>query len=165
MMREWRRGAPFAPGSKMWEVLLVLAVAPQLALIAWNDFNGWRISNKANLAFAATYFVFAAALSAPWTIAAHVAFAAIMLLIMLFPFARGWLGGGDVKFLTVAFLWTGLDCALLYSIALLPPMLAYLALARLGYARSKRDGGLHRVPFGPIGAVALAFTLVVCRPF
>ncbi|MFN3889792.1 MAG: prepilin peptidase [Beijerinckiaceae bacterium] len=149
----------------MLHALLVIAVAPQLAMIAWNDFNGWRISNRANLAFAATYFIFAALLSAPWTIAVHAAFAALMFAIMLFPFTRGWLGGGDVKFLTASFLWTGPDCALVYSLALLPPMLAYLVLARSGVARAKREEGQHRVPFGPIGAVALAFTLVVCEPF
>lgn len=149
----------------MWEALLVLALAPQLALIGWRDFTGWRISNYANLLLAATYFAFAAALSAPWTIGAHALFATIMGAAMLFPFARGWLGGGDVKFLTVAFLWTGLDCSTVFLIALLPLMLAYLALARFGAAPAKHEGGLRHVPFGPIGASALAFTLVVCRAF
>ena len=149
----------------MWELLLVAAVAPQLAYIGWADFNGWRISNKSNALLAATYFVFAAALGTPWSVGLHVAFAVFLFLVLLFPFARGWVGGGDVKFLTASFLWVGPDCALVYSIALLPPMLLYLAFVRLGVARAKKEGGQHRVPFGPIGAVALAFTLVVCRPF
>ena len=149
----------------MRDALLVIVLAPQLALIAWNDFQGWRITNKANLALGLTYLAFAAVFSTPWTIAAHAAFAAFMFAIMLLPFAKGWLGGGDVKFLTAAFLWTGLECAQLFSLALLPPMIVYLALARMGVARAKEEGGLHRVPFGPIGAFALAMTLVLCRPF
>jgi prepilin peptidase CpaA len=149
----------------MWDALLVLALAPQLALIAWGDLKGWRISNKANLLLGATYFAFAAILAAPWTIAAHAAFAAAMFLIMLFAFSRGWMGGGDVKFLTASFLWVGPDCGLVYSLALLPPMLVYVVLARLGAAPSKREGGRQHVPFGPIGAAGLAITLVACRPF
>lgn len=149
----------------MWNLLLIVALAPQLALIAWNDLHGWRISNKANALLAATYFVFAAALSTPLTIGLHVAFAAFIFLMLLLPFARGWLGGGDVKFIVASYLWVGPECALLYSIALLPPMLVYFALARMGLAPAIKEGGLHRVPFGPIGALALAFTLAVCRPF
>jgi Flp pilus assembly protein protease CpaA len=149
----------------MWELLLAAALAPQLAYIAWADFNGWRISNKSNALLAATYFAFALALGTPWSVGLHAAFALFMFLVMLFPFTRGWLGGGDVKFLTASFLWVGPDCAFIYSIALLPPMLVYLALARMGIARSKEQAGRHHVPFGPIGAVALAFTLAVCWPF
>lgn len=149
----------------MWELLLVAAVAPQLAYIAWADFNGWRISNKANALLAATYLAFAVALATPWSAGLHIAFALMMFLVMLFPFSRGWLGGGDVKFLAASFLWVGPDCALVYSLSLLPPMLIYLLFVRLGYARAKKEGEQHRVPFGPIGAVALGFTLIVCWPF
>ena len=149
----------------MWDVLLAVAVAPQLALIGWNDLKGWRISNKSNALLAATYFAFATVLSAPETILAHVLFAAALFAAMLFPFSRGWLGGGDVKFLAAAFLWVGPFCAAVFSVALLPAMLFYLLLARLGLAQSKKEDGLHRVPFGPIGAVALGVTLILCRPF
>ena len=152
-------------GLNMLEALLVLALAPQLALIAWGDLKGWRISNKANLLLGATYFVFAAAYGEVGTVAAHAGFAAAMFLIMLFAYRCGWLGGGDVKFLTASFLWVGPFCGLVYSLALLPPMLVYLLLTWLGVAPAKREGGRHHIPFGPVGAAALAYTLFVCRPF
>ncbi len=146
-------------------VMLAVVLAPQLVLIAIGDFKGWRISNKANAALAATYLVFAAFLSTPGAIVVHAAFAAVMFALMLYPFARGWLGGGDVKFLAAAFLWTGPECASVFGIAMLPPMIVYLILARMGAARARKEGRLHRVPFGPVGVFALAVTLVLCQVF
>ena len=41
-----------------------------------------------------------------------------MFVIMLVFYKIGWLGGGDVKILTVAFLWTGLSGALPFAVLL-----------------------------------------------
>jgi len=41
-----------------------------------------------------------------------------MFAILLWLYNRGVIGGGDVKFMTVACLWIGLHCALLFSIIL-----------------------------------------------
>lgn len=149
----------------MLEALLIGVLGPQLVLIAIGDLRGWKIRNAANLALAATYVGFALFVSDVWTLAAHAAFALVMFALMLFPFSRGWLGGGDVKFLAAAFLWTGLECASTFSLALLPPMLVYLALIRLQLVPVKREGRLNRVPFGPTGALALGVTLAVCNVF
>ena len=35
-----------------------------------------------------------------------------MFFVMMFFYAQNWLGGGDVKILTVAFLWVGIRYAL-----------------------------------------------------
>jgi prepilin peptidase CpaA len=45
-------------------------------------------------------------------------FAALMFVVMLAFYSIGWLGGGDVKILTVAFLWTGSSGALPFAILL-----------------------------------------------
>lgn len=156
-------GAPGAgPGvvRAMVSVLLFTALATQLALIAWGDLKGWRIRNAANLGLACTWVFYAALFSSAPAALVHGAFALAMFAAMLVPFRRGWLGGGDVKFLAAAFLWVGPAGALSFCLALLPATLGYLALARARIVPCERVGGLHRVPFGPLGGVALAAALM-----
>src|SRR5258708_37040637 len=57
--------------------------------------------------------------AAQWTnIPEHAGFALAIFLFLLLFYARGWLGGGDVKLLTRAFLWTGVSDALGFSLLL-----------------------------------------------
>jgi Flp pilus assembly protein protease CpaA len=41
---------------------------------------------------------------------------AIVFVFLAYFFSRGLMPGGDVKMLTVALLWTGVDCALVFAI-------------------------------------------------
>ena len=68
------------------------------------------------------------------------------------------MGGGDVKILTVAFLWTGLESALLLSILILIFVCAHTIIARFGWTGDRVDGHL-RIPLAPSVAAALVCVL------
>jgi len=69
----------------------------------------------------------------------------------------GHVGGGDVKLLTVAFLWTGIDYALVFSIVLLVLAMLVAGAAKLGWlkAAERESDGRLRIAFAPSIAGAL----------
>jgi Flp pilus assembly protein protease CpaA len=142
------------------QAMIIFAALLQLALIALHDLKNLRITNRANLSLALTYVVYASIFQSWSDIIAHSVTAGVMLLLLLWPFARNMLGGGDVKFLVIAAFWIGPNGLSLFSIALLMSLLLYLFCARIGWLRMHQDGKLHRVPFGPSGALAMAIVLI-----
>lgn len=91
-----------------------------------------------------------------------VLFALIMFLALLAVYALGWMGGGDVKLLAVAFLWVGLSGAATFSILLAIFSGAHGIAAKLGWIGSKlTDTGRRRIPFGPSIACAVIGTFFV----
>jgi len=101
-------------------------------------------------------------LSGGWTqFPLNLAFAVFMFLVLLFFYARNWLGGGDVKILTVAFLWVGTHYALMFAIFLAVFSCVYVLGARLGWLRVQKISGRSRIPFAPSVAVALIVTFSV----
>ena len=122
-------------------------VAVQLALIgiflglvsvgAVTDVRSRRIPNSVSLAVVAAYGVFALIGGADWR---GGLLAGVLVFVVGFAlFARGLVGGGDVKLLAAASLWAGTDLVL--------PMIAVIALA--GGALSVfiwvRAGGVDRL--------------------
>lgn len=89
-------------------------------------------------------------LSGRW-VALHwnLGFAALMCGLMLIAYVHGLMGGGDVKLLAVAFLWTGIHCAALFLLALTMLALLHALAARLGWVAVQRDNGRMRIPFAP----------------
>jgi Flp pilus assembly protein protease CpaA len=66
------------------------------------------------------------------------------------------MGGGDVKILTVALLWTGIDCALVFAILLFIFASLHALAARSGWAGSVVAGDeRRRIAFAPSVAAAL----------
>jgi hypothetical protein len=57
------------------------------------------------------------------------------------------MGGGNVKMLTVAFLWVGLQSALTFVLSLLVFILVHIAVVRLGWAKVQEVHGSKRIPF------------------
>lgn len=144
---------------KAFETLILMIAVFQLYLIARHDLQQLRISNRANLLLVITYLPYAVLTQNMGEIAMHVMTAGLFFFALLWPFARNMLGGGDVKFLSVAGLWIGPNGLSLFMVALLASLIVYLVCARLGFLRMHQDGKLHRIPFGPSGAFALATTL------
>jgi Flp pilus assembly protein protease CpaA len=71
------------------------------------------------------------------------------------------MGGGDVKFLAVAFLWTGLSGALPFAILLALFSGIHSIAAKLGWAKSQiTESGRRRIPFAPSVAGALICTFI-----
>jgi prepilin peptidase CpaA len=98
-------------------VVLVIT-AGVLFYVALTDFKYFKIRNELILVLAGL-FILHALLSGRW-ISAHwnLCFAALMFAIMLYFYAQKAMGGGDVKILTVAFLWVGIGCAFPFAVLL-----------------------------------------------
>lgn len=137
--------------------LFLLVAAALLFYIALTDLRSFKIRNEAIVALLAL-FLFHAVASARWTqIGWNFGFALLMLAVMLVFYARNWMGGGDVKLLAVAFLWTGVACALPFALLLAVFAGIHAGLARLGWVRAPaRDGDARaRIAFAPSIAAAL----------
>jgi prepilin peptidase CpaA len=92
----------------------------------------------------------------------HIGVAALLFVLLLFAYARGMLGGGDVKILTVAFLWTGLDCALPFALCLLGFSMLHVEASRRGLVASPmRADGRPRIAYAPAVAGALIVVFVI----
>jgi prepilin peptidase CpaA len=76
------------------------------------DLRDYSISNAFVLVLAGLFILYAL-LSGRWiTLYENIAFALLMFALLMVCYSKGWLGGGDVKLLTVALLWVGVRCAL-----------------------------------------------------
>lgn len=102
----------------------LIAIAA-LVLAGTSDVERRRIPNRLSYLFGLCGVVFLFSLPSAEAVASLLLAGSILLLGTL-GFSRGWLGGGDVKLLTGAMLWSGLS--------LLPLFLSVLAVTTLGMA-------------------------------
>src|SRR6202020_571451 len=82
------------------------------------------------------------------------AFALLMLLGGTYAYSLRQIGGGDLKLLAVAFLWTGPWFAAPFVILLLIFTGAYYVAVRLGFAAAQRTAVGLRIPLAPSLAAA-----------
>jgi prepilin peptidase CpaA len=135
--------------------IVLIVTAATLFYMAWTDLKEFKIRNELVLCIAGLYVLFAV-LSGRWVgIHWNIGFAIFMLIIMLYYYSRGMMGGGDVKLLTVAFLWVGIECALVFAILLAVFIVIHLIVVRLGWAKVQELRGSKRIPFAPSIAAAL----------
>ena len=142
----------------------ILAIL-MLLYVATIDVATRLISNEICLALA--LLGIAGQFAIPMQIAQSMVVAAIFLLLLLVIYARGWMGGGDVKILTVALLWTGVDCALVFAILLFIFASLHALAARFGLTGSAVAGDeRRRVAFAPsvAGALIAVFILGCLQP-
>ena len=98
---------------------VVLVTVAALFYAAFIDLKHYKISNELILLLIGLFFLYLL-VSDRWSAAVwNVGLAAGIFLFLVFPYTRHWMGGGDVKMLTVAFLWTGVECALPFVVLLL----------------------------------------------
>ena len=58
------------------------------------------------------------------------------------------MGGGDVKILAVAFLWTGMSGALIFAVLLAVFSSVHAVAAKLGWVKSQiTEGSCRSIPF------------------
>jgi prepilin peptidase CpaA len=136
----------------------VLAVtAGVLLYIAIVDLKRYTIPNTAIVVLAALFLVYTAVTGRwhilPW----NLAIAGIIFAVLLYFYSRSWMGGGDVKMLTVAFLWIGSDCALLFAILLCLFASIHGLTAKLNWlpAQHAANDERARIAFAPSIAAAL----------
>jgi prepilin peptidase CpaA len=112
-----------------YPVLLILPVA--MVVAGAMDLLTMTISNRISLALIAGFCVAAplAGLS-PHLMLMHVAAGALVLVIGILMFARGWLGGGDAKLMAAGSLWIGMAQLLnfFYWMAMTGGVLAFIIL-------------------------------------
>ena len=133
---------------------VLVITAAVLFYAAWNDLRRHRIPNEL-VAVLAGLFVVHAILSGRWTgMHWNIAFAFLMFLVMLVFYIRKTMGGGDLKLLTVGFLWAGYACALPFAIFLLLFALIHAFLIKKRIVKAIGDDGRH-VAFAPAIAAAL----------
>jgi prepilin peptidase CpaA len=140
---------------------VLVVTAGVLFYAALTDLREFKIRNELILVLAGL-FVVHAVLSGRWVYAYwNVALSALMFFVMLFFYAQQWMGGGDVKILTVAFLWAGPGCALWFAVLMLIFTAIHVAAVKLGWLSAKTVEGRSRIPFAPAVAAALIVTFMV----
>jgi len=145
-----------------WAYFVLVITSALLLRAAWTDLREYKIRNELILALAGL-FVLYVLLTGRWAdLKWDVAFAALMFVLLLVMYSLGGLGGGDVKILAVAFLWTGLSGALPFAILLALFSGAHGIAAKLGWVGSQiTDAGRRRIPFAPSVAGALICTFML----
>jgi prepilin peptidase CpaA len=142
--------------SSLATVILVLAAAV-LFYTAWFDLKHFKVRNDVIivllLLYAAHTLVSGRWAELPWSLG----FAGIILAALVYCYSQRLVGGGDVKLLTVALLWTGLDCALPFAVLLAVFALIHTSAVKLGWAGTQHlnDDARKRIPFAPSIAAAL----------
>jgi prepilin peptidase CpaA len=140
--------------------IVLIVTAATLFYMARTDLKEFKIRNVLVLCIAGLYGLFAL-VSGRWVgIQWNIGFAIFMLVIMLYYYSRGMMGGGDVKMLAVAFLWVGVECALVFAILLAVFIVIHLIAVRLGWAEVQELRGRKRIPFAPSIAAALIVTFM-----
>jgi prepilin peptidase CpaA len=148
------------PLLSLW--ILVLTAAT-LFWVALTDLREFKVRNELIAVLAALYLVYAFCSGAWVSMEWNLAFAVLMLLGGTYAYSLRQIGGGDLKLLAVAFLWTGPRFAAPLAILLLIFTGAYYVVARLGFAAAQRTEAGLRIPLAPslagalIGALALGF--------
>ena len=84
----------------------------------------------------------------------------LVFLILLVFYSRKGMGGGDVKLLTVGYLWAGYTCMLPFSVLLLLFALIHAIVAKLGLVKTI-GVDRRRIPFAPVVAAALIGTFML----
>jgi prepilin peptidase CpaA len=151
------------PIVSLW--ILVLTVVA-LFWVALTDLQEFKVRNELVVVLACLYLIYAL-LSGTWVYMQwNFAFALLMLVGGLYAYSLQHIGGGDLKLLTVAFLWTGPWYAAPFVVLLLIFTLLYYFAARFGFAAARRTAAGLRIPLAPSLALALigVFALGFIRP-
>jgi prepilin peptidase CpaA len=136
---------------------ILAATAALLFYAALTDLKRYQIRNELIVVLAGL-FVLHALVSGRWPgMGWNVGLALLMFVVLLYFYSRGLLGGGDVKLLTVAFLWAGVDCALPFAILLSLFASAHVCAGKLGWVDLQPFGEdkRSRIAFAPSVAAAL----------
>lgn len=145
-----------------WAYFVLVITSALLFQAALTDLREYKIRNELILALAGL-FVLYAVLAVHWSdLKWDIAFAALMFVVLLAFYSVGWIGGGDVKILAVAFLWTGLSGALPFAVLLALFSSAHGLAAKFGWVKSQvTDSGRRRIAFAPSVAAALICTFML----
>jgi prepilin peptidase CpaA len=143
---------------------ILVTASAVLIYVAARDLKDYKIPNELILLLLGLFLVHTLLLGRWRSAAWGLALAAIVLLFLILFYARHWIGGGDAKLLTIAFLWTGIEYALVFALLLLVFAFLHSAAAKLGWVRSRRleGDGPPAIAFAPSVAAALICVFIWC---
>jgi len=144
---------------RIGEVLILSGLLATLVYVAMEDLSHYTIRNKVVAGLAVLFAVWCAIHADAWLFTTNALFAAAMFLVLVLLYTLRMMGGGDVKLLTVAFLWLGMTGAMTFAVALCVFSLAYGLAAKGKLVPSRFMNGRTRIPFGPSIAAAWIATL------
>lgn len=128
----------------MLDFTLLLIFPAAMAFAASMDLLTMTIPNRVSVGLVAAFLLAAPFTSLGWAgFAGHLGAGFLMLVIGIFMFSLGWLGGGDAKLLAAAALWMGFENLLAY-VVLVGISGGLLAMAMLTYRRYTPPLWLHR---------------------
>jgi prepilin peptidase CpaA len=156
------------PILQLFCVLYVLCVCTAI----WTDVTSLLIPNWVSVLLAVSFIPFALMHLGTSGLLQNFAIAAVVFGVCVVFFVVGWMGGGDVKFLTATSVWMGSDQILpfLFKIAIIGAAVALVLIYFRSYANPWRGWGARfavlgrileladarKVPYGlPIGGAAL----------
>lgn len=136
------------------QIVLVITAAV-LLYVALADLKHFKISNRIVILLATLFFLHAV-LSGRWTMLYwNVGIAGLLFAVLFYFYSLRLLGGGDLKLLTVAFLWVGPFCVFQFAVFLLGFILIHAAIAKFAWAGSKIVDNRRLIAFAPSIAAAL----------
>jgi prepilin peptidase CpaA len=143
-----------------YKFYIEIAAVVVLLYVGFTDFRTFKIRNDV-LVLLLVLYVLLALVSRSWVeIIENVILAVFMFAVLLWFFAQGVIGGGDVKLVSVACLWVGVHCALLFSALLLFFIILHLGAAKMSWANTKPMRGRYAIPYAPSIAGALIGVIV-----
>jgi prepilin peptidase CpaA len=135
--------------------------AALLFYVALTDLKNYRIRNEVVGLLVLLFFTHAL-VSGRWVLLPwNLGLAAVGFGLLCFAYARRALGGGDVKLLTVALLWTGKDGALTFAILLLAFSMIHLFAVKMKIAPTANADSRPKIPYAPSIAAALICTFAL----
>ena len=147
--------------SSVLSLWILVLTAATLFWVALTDLREFKIRNEFVLVLVGLYFLHALCSGAWVSMQWNFAFALLMLLGGAYAYSLQQIGGGDLKLLAVAFLWTGPWYAAPFVVLLLIFTGAYYVAAKFGFAAAQHTAAGLRIPLAPplagalIGALAL----------
>lgn len=145
----------------MYSQMTLALTTATLLYVALTDLKHFTIKNELILVLASLFFLYVV-LSGLWPqVLWNIGFAVLMFSIMIYFYSRKLMGGGDLKLLAVAFLWTGPFYALPFAVALAIFAGVHIVLVKLGCANAQQINGSTKIPLAPSIAGALIVVLSI----
>ena len=150
----------------MLSLWILVLTAATLFWVALTDLKEFKVRNEFVVVLAGLYLAYAVCSGAWVSMQWNLAFALLMLAGGAYAYSLRQIGGGDLKLLAVAFLWTGPWFAAPFVILLLVFTGAYYVAARLGWAAARRTTAGLQIPLAPplAGALISALALGLIAP-
>ena len=149
--------------ANVYTVLVDVMTAATLLYVSFNDLKNFKVRNDVIILLCILYAIHALLVNSWIGLLIDLGFAALMFAIMLVFYAYNLMGGGDVKLLTVALLWTGHLFALPFAILLLIFIIIHITAVQIGWAGGRLPDDRRRIPFAPAIAGALIGTIVLAH--